>query len=110
MSELIVDLLLFLHFLGLAVLLGGLMVQLTPSLKAARSLVTGGAITQLLTGIGLLAMLMADVNHLKVTVKLAFAVLILVVALISRRKPFSRAFWVTMAGLSVSNLGVAVFW
>lgn len=110
MSEVIVDALLFLHFLGLAVLFGGLMVQATPCLKAARSFVIGGAIAQLVTGVGLLALLMADANHLKATVKLALAATILVIALIRRGKPFSRTSWGTMVGLVVVNVGLAVFW
>ena len=110
MSEVIVDVLLFLHFLGLAVLFGGLMVQRTPNLGAARSLVIGGAIAQLVTGIGLLAVLMADANQQKATVKLVLAAVILGVALYRRKRPLNPASWATMVGFTVVNLGLAVFW
>ena len=110
MNDLIVSVFLFVHFLGLAALIGGLMVQTTPNLKAGRSSVIAGAAVQLATGIGLLALLMADANHVKATVKFVVTAVILAVPLVRRAKAFNRTAWLTMIGLSVANVGIAVFW
>ncbi len=110
MGDVVVSVLLFVHFLGLAVLIGGLMVQATPSLETGRLLVIAGAAVQLATGIGLLAILMADANHIKATVKFVVAAAVLAVALIRRAKAFNRTAWLTTIGLTVANVGIAVFW
>lgn len=110
MNNLIVSVLLFVHFLGLAALIGGLMVQATPNLETGRLLVIAGAAVQLAAGIGLLAILMADANHIKATVKFVVTGGILAVALVTRAKALNRTAWLTMIGLSVANVGIAVFW
>jgi hypothetical protein len=110
MTELIVDLFRFLHFLGLAALLGGLLVQLASSFKEVNPPIIYGALVQLVTGIVLLLLTLADANHIKVTVKLILLVVVLVIALWRRNRPLSRPYYSALLLLTVANVAIAVFW
>lgn len=109
-TELLVDVFRFLHFIGLAALLGGLFVQITNRERAVNAAVLHGAATQLVTGIALLLLTLAEANHLKVTVKLALLLVVLVVAIVRRRRPLSGGAFSALLSLTVVNVGLAVFW
>lgn len=113
-TELLVEVFRFLHFLGLAALLGGLLVQIGPNEKRVNPPVLWGAVAQLVTGIVLLLLTLAEANHLKVTVKLALLAVVVVMVLVARRRAaggvLSLPAYVASLGLTVVNTGLAVFW
>lgn len=110
------DLMLILHFVGLASLLGGTMVQL-------RSARTGGAvinpamvhgtITQIVTGLVLTGIAEADdvANHSKVTAKtLVLAAIAVLVFTNRRRDRIAPSTLYAIAALTVANICIAVVW
>ncbi|CCH34974.1 hypothetical protein ABZ816_20645 [Actinosynnema sp. NPDC047251] len=108
-------LLVFLHLLGMGMLVAMFFVQNRAGKDAPLN--KGwlhGAALQLLTGValvGLAPLTDKDYNHVKLGVKLLVVVLIagLVAVNLNKRKVAS---WLTpaLAGLVVLNVGVAVFW
>lgn len=108
--------LLFLHLLGMAVLVGSFLVQrrTAPDGPLNAGWLHGGLL-QLLTGLALVGVKEAqnapDLDHAKVGVKLTVLVVVLVLVLVGRRREPLPA-WLTpaLAGLVVLNVGVAVFW
>jgi uncharacterized membrane protein SirB2 len=113
--EFVRHLLVFLHLLGMAILIGVLMLQLKAGKEARlnKGWLHGSAL-QLVTGIAL--MLLAplthqDYDHIKLGVKLLVLVVIGVLAVINVSKE-RIAGWLapTMGGLVVLNVGLAVFW
>ena len=109
-NQILVDVFRFLHFVGLAALLGGLLVQLGTSPRRVTASVLWGAVAQLVTGLALLLLTIADANHLKVTVKLILLAAVLVIALVLRRRDVGPAAYATMLALTVVDVGLAVFW
>ncbi|WP_158844512.1 hypothetical protein [Saccharothrix deserti] len=108
-------LLVFLHLLGMGMLVAMFFVQRRAGADAPlnKGWLHGSAL-QLLTGValvGLAPLTDQDYNHLKIGVKLLVVVVIagLVAVNLSKPKP---ATWLTpaLAGLVVLNTGVAVFW
>ncbi len=115
--EILKNLVLAIHIIGVASLLGGVLVQL-PAIKqgTARILpaILHGAWTMLASGIilvGLQYPLGNEVNNVKITVKLAVLVAILVIALVNRKRE-TLARWVVPAlgGLAVANILIATVW
>lgn len=107
--------LLVLHFIGLASLLGGFMVQIATTPRVVNNAMLHGALTQLVTGLLLVGLLDSDddedVNHAKVGVKLLVLVVILGLILVNRKKPsISTAVWGAIGSLTVLNIVIAVFW
>lgn len=100
----------FLHFVGLAALVGGLLVELTKDKRGIHRITRDGGWTQLATGIVLIALNEPDVNHVKVSVKIAVSAAVVVLLLVHRRKTFGPVAYWSSLGLSVGNIGVAVFW
>jgi hypothetical protein len=110
MNEILVEIFRFLHFVGLAALLGGLLVQLRSEPRSVNAAMVYGAFTQLVTGIVLLLLTMADANHLKVTVKLVVLLVVVVIILVRRKKPLTATQFYLLLALTVVDLGLAVFW
>jgi hypothetical protein len=106
--------LLFLHFLGLSMLLGGIAVQLRAASRRVDTLMVHGVLTQLGTGILLVGVREMDdlpVNSAKYAVKLGIAAVIAVPVLVGRRRALLPLSWyAAIALLSVANVAVAVFW
>jgi hypothetical protein len=69
-----------------------------------------GALGQLVTGLALMFLELDEINHVKVAVKFAVLALIVVIALVRRRLGLSELLYAGALGLSVANVGVAVFW
>lgn len=115
--EILKNLVLAVHIIGVASLLGGVLVQLPAIRKgAARVLpaIVHGAWTMLVTGlilVGLQYPLGHEVNNVKITVKLAILVVIVVVALINRKRE-TLARWVipVLGALTVANIVIATVW
>ncbi len=106
--------LLVLHILGFAALLGGLLAQAKEPVKRVNSLMRDGSGTAVLAGLGLVGVLEAgdgDVNHAKIGVKMVVGVVILALVMMNLRKErISQALWATVLALTVANIVVAVFW
>lgn len=106
--------LLFLHILGFAALIGGLVVQLKGSDKTVNGAMRDGAGLAFLAGLGLVGVLEAgdgDVNHAKVGVKAVIGLVVLALVMANLRKPkLSDALFYGILALSVINVAVAVFW
>ena len=107
--------LVILHFIGLASLLGSFLVQVKEIGQGKGQVLTGmlhGSLTMLVTG--LLLVLIAefgdgDVNHMKIGIKLAVVIAVTVLVFVFRKKnpAPSWALW-AIGGLSLLNLIVAV--
>lgn len=110
--------LLILHFIGLASLLGGFLVQVK-AIGAGTGVVmpamVHGALTQLITGVLLVATIqmgdLGDVDNVKIAVKLVIAIVITVLVFVYRKKSPapSWALW-AIGALTVANVIVAVAW
>ncbi|MEO5653474.1 MAG: hypothetical protein ABIN79_00555 [Marmoricola sp.] len=108
------QILLFLHILGFASLIGGLLVQVTASERRVNNAMRDGIGLAFLAGLGLVGVLEAgdtDVNHAKVGVKLLIGLIVLVLVMANVRKErISNAMFSGILALSVLNVAVAVFW
>ncbi|MGH3331143.1 MAG: hypothetical protein ACRDPJ_07520 [Nocardioidaceae bacterium] len=108
------DILLFLHFLGFASLFGGLFVQIKADPRVVNNAVLHGIITQVVTGlllVGVLEGMDETVDNVKIGVKFAVALVIAVLVLANRKKPaLPDGLYLGLIGLTVLNVGVAVFW
>jgi len=112
--ELVENVLLFLHFVGLASLLGGFLVQIRSSPRVVNSAMFHGALTQLVTGIllvGVAEMGGGEVNHAKVGAKLVVLLVITGLVIANRKKDqVSTAVWGAIGALTLLDVGIAVFW
>lgn len=106
--------LLFVHILGFAALIGGLLVQAREPEKKVNGPMRDGAGTAFLAGLLLIGVLEADdaeVNNAKIGVKFLIGLVVLVLVMINTRKPKlpDGLYW-TLLALSIANVAVAVFW
>ena len=104
----------FLHLLGFAALLGGVLVQLRlPEPEVNRAMVVG-ALLELATGIGLWVLAGLDPAPLGVAplvVKMVITVFVALVVLINRKyASIPRGLLGLIGGLTLANTGIAVFW
>jgi hypothetical protein len=115
--EILKNVVLALHIIGVASLLGGVLVQI-PAIRQGTARVIPailhGAWTMLGTGIilvGLQYPLGHEVNNLKITVKLLVLIAIVVIALINRKRE-TLARWVmpALGALTVVNILIATVW
>lgn len=115
--DLLKNLILALHIIGVVALLGGVLYQ-TAALRAGNARILTammhGAWTMLVTGVAMVGIryaLDADVNNTKITVKLAVLLVIIVLALINRKREVV-ANWVvlTIGALTVVNVVLATVW
>jgi hypothetical protein len=109
-------LLLFLHLLGMAILIGMFLVSRRAAADAPLNVGwLHGAGLQLVTGLALMLLAPlthADYNHVKLGIKLLVLLVIggLALVFVMRRVPAPRWLSPTLAGLVVVNVGLAVFW
>jgi hypothetical protein len=116
--EFVRQLLVFLHFIGLASLLGGFLTQMSAAEKRVVTAMLHGALTQLVAGVALVGVLQAlhepgdePVNNAKYGVKLLMLLAVLVLVWVNRAKPsISKGVYFAIGGLTVLNIAVAVFW
>lgn len=106
------DIVLILHFIGLASLLGGFLVQMKPKEKVINAAMFHGALTQLVTGIALVGIReMADlpVDNVKVAIKLVLLLVIGALVIVHRkRETVPTGVWGAIGGLTVAEIAVAV--
>jgi hypothetical protein len=115
--EFVYNLLVVLHFIGLASLLGGFLVQMKSPDKGVNPAMLHGALTQLVTGVALVGIASAglvpgeEVDHAKIAVKLVIVLIITALAFIGRRRtPPQVALWGAIGALTLVNVVIAVFW
>ncbi|MCK0093872.1 hypothetical protein HCA61_19750 [Rhodococcus sp. HNM0563] len=111
-----IDIFLILHFIGLAGIIGSWLAVIKEPRVVMGML--HGAILQVVTGLALVGLNEAndaDVNHMKIGIKLVIALVILAVAIIGVKKekqtPGSTAVLAhTAGGLGILNVIIAVVW
>ncbi|QZY29877.1 hypothetical protein [Nocardioides coralli] len=106
--------LLFVHVLGFAALTGGLLVQRGSSAKQVNAAMRDGSGTAVVAGLLLVGVLEAgdaEVDHVKVAVKLVVGLVVLGLVMANLRKPtISQGLYLTLLALTTLNIAVAVFW
>ena len=106
--------LLLIHVLGFAALLGGLLVQLGTGEKSVNNAMRDGSGTAFLAGLLLVGVLEAgdaSVDHAKVAVKFAIGLVVLVLVMANLRKPrIPDGLFYGLLALTVANVVVALFW
>jgi hypothetical protein len=114
--ETVQNVFIFLHFIGLASLLGGFLVQMATKPKVVNNAMLHGALLQLVTGIALVGLVQANknagetVNNAAVGIKLLILLVITGLILVYRRREsVSVAIWATIGGLTMVNIAIAVF-
>ncbi len=112
--EFLRHLLLVVHMLGFAALLGGLLVQARTPEKSVNALMRDGAGTAFVAGLLLVGVIEADdgtLNNTKVAVKAVIGLVILVLVMANLRKErIATGLWALLLGLTIANICVAVFW
>lgn len=116
--EILRTILVVLHFVGLASLLGGFLVQVK-AIGAGKGTVVPamvhGALTQLVTGLLLVATIeigdLFELDNVKIAVKLLVTIVVTVLVFVYRKKTPapSWALW-AIGGLTLANIVVAVVW
>ncbi|HET8961602.1 hypothetical protein [Nocardioides sp.] len=106
--------LLVLHLLGFAALFGGLIVQVRSPEKVVNAAMRDGAGTAFLAGLLLVGVLEsgeAAVDHVKIGVKFAIGLVVLILVMANMRKPrIPDGLFYALLLLTVANVVVAVFW
>lgn len=110
--EILYSFLVFLHFVTLAGIISGWLMQQLGAYAKAPKVLLHSALTQLVLGlllVGFLEMNGDSVNHAKIGVKLAVNLIVIVLAILNVRKPAAKL--ALAAGLlALLNIAVAVFW
>jgi hypothetical protein len=116
--DLLRNILLIVHFIGLASLLGGILVQIKPIIAGKGTVVAAmfhGALTQLVTGVLLVGVIqmgdLGSIDNTKISVKLLVLIVITVLVIVNRKKPSvsSLVLW-TIGALTLANIVIAVLW
>jgi hypothetical protein len=107
--------LLLVHVLGFAALLGGLLAQARLPEKVVNAPMRDGAGTAFVAGLALVGVLegadLASLDHAKVAVKLLIGLAILALVMANLRKPrIPQGLWAGLVALTVLNIAIAVFW
>lgn len=107
--------LLFVHLVGFALLLGGAIAQFLTGKFRINPAVLWGSVIQLLSGLALAAPLRgggdAEPSPIKLGVKLLLAVLIFIMVFVPRkREAVNRGHFIGIIVLTLANAAVAVFW
>ncbi|WP_183096087.1 hypothetical protein [Nocardioides stalactiti] len=106
--------LLVIHILGFAALIGGLLAQAGDGDKKVNGAMRDGVGTAFLAGLALVGVLEAgdsDVNHAKIAVKFGIGLVLLVLVMANTRKPsIPKGLWAGLIVLAVVEVCVAVLW
>ena len=105
--------LLFLHLLGMALIVGPWAVAVLEQKFTISTAMVIGAATQLATGIMLPGALGADADHAKLGVKALLTILLAIMIVIpwfKKRDPVNSGHYYAIGALSVITVAVAVFW
>lgn len=117
--EIVRDILLFTHLLGMASLLGGAVVQMRGKDRVVNAAMFHGAAVQVLSGVLLVGTAYAldegaegaEIDNAKVGVKALVAVAVLALCWANRKRPtVTEGVFFGILGLTLLNVAVAVFW
>src|SRR5262245_60368857 len=112
--EIVTNVLVFIHLIGMGALFGGAFVQIKAAERVVNNAMLHGVLTQVVSGLLLVGVLESQaepVNHAKIAVKFALAVVIAVLLIVNRKKPsIPNGLYFGIVGLTVATIGVAVFW
>ncbi|MDD2818413.1 MAG: hypothetical protein PHN51_06420 [Candidatus Nanopelagicales bacterium] len=116
--EFIFNLIVVLHFVGLASLLGGFIVQMKSPDKGVNPAMLHGALTQLVTGVLMVGIVESGaldeeepLNMSKIGTKLIVVLIITALAWVGRKKPAPQVgLWGAIGALTLLNVVLAVFW
>lgn len=109
---------LFLHFIGMAMLVGGFLAQMSAKPRLVTQWMRDGALTQLITGLALAGMAGSKVgtesvfNPASIATKLVIALVVAGICLYGQRQDADKQqpLWAAAGGLAIVNVLVAVFW
>lgn len=117
--EILRNILLVLHIAGFAGIIGGVMMQM-PKVKEGLAKINGailhGSLLMLVTGLGLVGMFYANgngdsVNNAKIGVKTLVLIVMLVLAIVNKKKSnVSTGTLGAIGGLAILNMVLAVMW
>ena len=106
--------LLVIHILGFAALIGGLLAQAGDEEKKVNGAMRDGVGTAFLAGLALVGVLEADdadVNHAKIGVKFGIGLVLIVLVMANTRKAsIPKGLWAGLLLLAVAEVCVAVLW
>ncbi len=106
--------LLVIHILGFAALIGGLLAQAKEPEKKVNGAMRDGVGTAFLAGLALVGVLQADdveVDNAKVGVKFGIGLVLLVLVMANTRKEsIPKGLWAGLLVLAVAEVCVAVLW
>ncbi len=114
--EIVYDVVVVLHFLGLASLIGGWLVQMRArGERAVNPAMLHGALTQLVTGLAIVGLgegaLDREYDYAKITTKLVITAVVLLLVWVNRRKPsIPDGLYFIIGGLAIVNVALAVLW
>jgi hypothetical protein len=116
--DVVYQILVVLHFLGLASLIGGWLVQLRAvGERYVSAAMLGGVLTQLVTGAALVGLaegvdsLDRTVDRAKIGVKLLVTLVVTVLCWVNRRRQYiPNGLYFLIGLLSIANVVLAVFW
>ncbi len=109
--EIAINSVLFIHLLGMAGLLGGTLAQLKAKPKRVTNLMLHSALTQLVTGFILTGLVQANKEEIRMPIvglKMLFVLIILLLLILARKKPTNAKYY-TILGLTIANVGLALF-
>ena len=112
--ELLRHVLLVVHLIGFAALLGGLLVQARVPEKSVNALMRDGIGTAFVAGLLLVGVIQGagdPIDNAKIAVKGVIGLVVLVLVMANLRKPrISQGLWALLLVLTLANVCVAVFW
>jgi len=112
--DMIYNWLVIFHFIGLASLVGGFLVQMKTKPRKVNAAMFHGALTQLVTGLALVGMIGADlvsrnIDYNIITVKLLITLVVTTLVIRNRKKEsITNGTWGAIGGLSILNIVIAV--
>ncbi|MFE1101803.1 hypothetical protein ACFW4K_14870 [Nocardiopsis alba] len=111
--DILYSVLVFLHMIGLAGIIAGFLMQLMTDNVKATKVMLHSSLLQFVTGLLLVGVAemgdVAEMNHIKIGVKLVVALAVVVIAVLNQRKP-AKNLAITAGVLAILNIAVAVFW
>ncbi|MEO3974136.1 hypothetical protein [Streptomyces sp. CAU 1734] len=115
--DVLINIVVALHIIGIASLLGGFLTQMKAMAAGTARFTPAmlhGALTMLITGVALVGLNQADgqtVNNIKIGIKLALLVVILGLVYVKRdEETVEKGLLAAVGGLTVVNIFIATVW
>jgi hypothetical protein len=114
--QVLANVLVFLHLIAMAAIVGGFLFQLRSPIKRVSPGMWHGSLLALVTGLAIVGLYESvdsfgePINHVKIGVKLALSVVIAVLAFMGRKREDWRTGWLSVGLLAIAAVAVAVFW